>query len=1152
MRSVTGTRPSFRSESGLSRKPRTVFDNIVNNDIVKENTINTASFLHDPDGSSLKSTQELPVDYTQFENHTFFNSARSKVDISFDQIINHFPYDKKRSDIELFLNKLTGFERHVYDQFPKHTGFITLSGSSSPSLAEGHYIEIRDGKSLNFPTLENKNFGVAVLDPNLSPFTFELQIKIPEQANKNEVIFQRNSSTAGITLALSQSASTTNCNIVFLVSSASESYVIASGSINKGKWIHLSPQLTEHEGAKRAVIFLNQSASYFSSDTQDFGSLSFEGESIYIGSGTSHSILDYSFEPKSTLSCSIDEFRYYKSSRSIDELKKFAKREVYPDDDMLAYFKFNEPYGSYAGNNVALDSSGNKLHSYITNFKVTMRSSGSLTEPLTYENIAYSPNLFANHDDVIALNTNLLEDAESFDNDNPNFIMKLVPPHYFTQGAQLEGLSRIDQNLGNRYTAISIPGTGRLNPPQLTLSFLLAYAKFYDEIKLMIDYFSHVNYVELDDPESAIDKFLPYVAKFYGFNLPNFFTNSTPDQFFYGQTLENNYSISSNSLKNVRYQIWRRILGNITDLIMSKGTRSSIRSAILSTGIIPENFFNIREFGGPSQIDLKGLRQQTQETSTMLDMSGTLAAEGSSPTSAGFFSNIPNIISPFLSASRVEPGLPNIAGSFVSDGSRNVSNNINDGLLTSGSFSIEGIVKFPPTVGHKATQSIFRLQTTGSSSPSNVAACLLNVVYEHNAIDESGSLKLYVRSSKETTAPTLSLSIGGVNLFNGEKWYVSTGRVRADLTSSLSSSYYLRCGFLEDKTTYTYFSTSSYFEETATGNVSQDLFQNIDSSYNASGTFLTIGSQSLSTTSTRFLNTSTTYASTNFSGRISQIRFWSKGLDEIESVEHLRNYRSLGVENPELNFNFNTQETGSFERLRIDVSTDQLVTSSNGAGKIILFDFSQNNYHLTGSTFENDVTLIKNEIFAVNRISPSIDLLQTDDKVRVRSMLNLENTDSYTQPAPLYTLGQELAVNDDNRFSIEYSAIKALNEDIVGIIGNTQYLDDALGHTSLLFDNAYPDFDYLSQIYFQRLVNPINLRTYIDLFKWFDLSLTELVSQLIPRKTNFLGINYVIESHILERHRHRYLFDKQYLGKLKEKQEVNNNVQDYQGTIKRY
>ena len=69
----------------------------------------------------------------------------------------------------------------------------------------------------------------------------------------------------------------------------------------------------------------------------------------------------------------------------------------------------------------------------------------------------------------------------------------------------------------------------------------------------------------------------------------------------------------------------------------------------------------------------------------------------------------------------------------------------------------------------------------------------------------------------------------------------------------------------------------------------------------------------------------------------------------------------------------------------------------------------------------------------------------------------------------------------------------------------------------------------MRKVYFNRLVEKMNLKKFFELFKWFDTSFTDLLESLIPRKVKFLGVNYVIESHVLERHRFRYLFDEIYL-----------------------
>ena len=56
-------------------------------------TVPSASFRYDDPGNPLKSTQQLNIDWAKFENHTFFNSAEAKVNMTFENIINHYPFD---------------------------------------------------------------------------------------------------------------------------------------------------------------------------------------------------------------------------------------------------------------------------------------------------------------------------------------------------------------------------------------------------------------------------------------------------------------------------------------------------------------------------------------------------------------------------------------------------------------------------------------------------------------------------------------------------------------------------------------------------------------------------------------------------------------------------------------------------------------------------------------------------------------------------------------------------------------------------------------------------------------------------------------------------------------------------------------------------
>ena len=68
----------------------------------------------------------------------------------------------------------------------------------------------------------------------------------------------------------------------------------------------------------------------------------------------------------------------------------------------------------------------------------------------------------------------------------------------------------------------------------------------------------------------------------------------------------------------------------------------------------------------------------------------------------------------------------------------------------------------------------------------------------------------------------------------------------------------------------------------------------------------------------------------------------------------------------------------------------QEITSSAASGGIRIFDYSQNNFHLTGSGFGNEEQVIENERVKSSAISMQFDEAQTSNKVRVRSYLDYD------------------------------------------------------------------------------------------------------------------------------------------------------------------
>ena len=392
----------------------------------------------------------------------------------------------------------------------------------------------------------------------------------------------------------------------------------------------------------------------------------------------------------------------------------------------------------------------------------------------------------------------------------------------------------------------------------------------------------------------------------------------------------------------------------------------------------------------------------------------------------------------------------------------------------------------------------------------------------------SNKLSLFVNDNLASNTVT-ELFLTGLNIADGNIWSVDFGRINSEfLESDGISKFYLRASTFEPGLLPEIYKTSSLMTDPANSVLSHI------SSYNTSGSFLIIGSQSFPNT-TRFINAGNEkQTSTHFSGEVSFINFWSKDYTENEFSAYVKNPLNHSSDNVKSNYNFLNQQSGSNQKVRIVTSGKQATTASNASGEIRLFDFSQENNHFTGYNFEVDKNLMLNKNFIREIISPNFDLNSSENKIRVRSIQdeNLLLTNQFATAAPVYEVNPAEEVFDDSRFSMDMSVMKGLNENIANVFPGFAELENALGKPNLVFSDTYPDLYNLRKVYFENLIQKLDLNKYREMFKWLDNAFTDLVFNSIPRNTKFLGINFVYESHILERNRLKYLHDEIYLKSL--------------------
>ncbi len=1060
----------------------------------------SSSFRYDPIGTGVKSTQQLPIDWSKFENHTFFNSAQAKTNVAFEKVINEFPFDGTREEIEQFLDELTGFEKYVYDSIPKNVGYLNFDSSN--------YIEVKDRAGVTIPEMSRDLSGMTVMDPGVSSYSVFSYVFIPSAANGNQVIAQKLNvaDSSGFTVALSSSVLATSCSLCMYVSSGSSYYMTASALVPKDSFFSFTAQHNRDSGVDKIQLYVDGQLAATSSYSVSFGEFNFAGSSLMIGTGSNHVMSSFTFAPSELLSGSLDEFRLYHDTLSSDRVDSVRSFPEYRNDSLKVYFKFNEPTGSYVNQSLAIDHSGNGLHSSVMNYQASQRVK-HLPSPVPNELEKYNPVLFSDHPDVVSLNSSLLASGSDYDMNNPNLITKLIPQHYLKQEQEFYNLDSIEGEVGQSIDSDgNLPGKTKLGSVQIISALLYIWAKQFDEIKCYLDHISKLRTAGYTNEGTVSDQFLPALADYYGIQLPNMFSQVGQELGVVGESSRADVGTLQSTYQYTQNLIWRRILKEIPSIIRSKGTMHSIKSLIRAAGIEPDSIMKFREYGGKNTSYIEPARSMRSIVQGFLNFSGSLVnLDSYTPDSPqGTYANVPFLSSSYLSGSRTEPGYETLTGTP------------SDGLFTSGSWSYEGIYKFGPGLQHNTEQSLARLHVTGTALPSSEHGVVSNLVVTRGNV--TSSINLYVAPNFSSN-DLLKLTITGSNIFDGENWHISFGR--SGSYNESSSSYYLWASRM---------STTSPEGTLVTGSLFDDVsaWTNLSTTLNSSGSFLCIGPQAIAESpSYKFLNFSSfddAARQTIFSGKVARMRFWTKQLTEAELVEHATNFESVGVENPSLNYNFVNRVTGSWEKLRIDTWVSQEVTSSNGAGEISLFDYSQNGFDLSGRGFEASSRVIDNERIVSSVQSLRFDEASTSNKIRIRSLIDPDSALSLNaSAAPMYEIPRSEEPSDDLRFSIEVSAVRSLDEDIAKIFATLDELDDAIGAPEMQFSPDYVRLEVLRDVYFNRLTERIKMKQLYEFFRWFDVSMGSLIESFVPSNTRFLGSNFVIEPHALERSKVQYL-----------------------------
>ena len=1131
------------------------------------------SWKNDPIGSGLKNTQQLTVDWSKYEEHVFFSSAESKVNLAFDEIINGYPFDGSSSEKMQFISSIGGYTKWLYDQLDSHKGYFKFDGTV--------YLSIEDLTGKLAPELSN-TIGETVTTKNvdLSGLTIEFWIYVPTAGSTSQQMIYQKADTSedpalqGISVfrsAITPETTDAEGNAVpaeysvsFLISSDKyKSIAHTLGPIECDKWHHVA--FTYHRGSTEKVSgYIN---GLFDSDTEnrqaELDDITLGSIDINIGKGSKHTTYNPNTEaalltanePDKFVGL-LDELRVWLGVRSEEKIKFYMHRNVNASPELLLYYRFNEPSfstHSYQAAAVVLDFSGNGLHTLITDWNSVYdpksryidASSSEVLPPLILERDSENHVLFPDWPTTRSLQQSLLIDANHYDRNNPNLITKLIPQHYFDQALSAQGSGEVlEDPLQVDYvkTQYPIPGHGKMPSRIVIFSFLMVWANFFDDIKLWLDSFSSLNKVSYDSYNQIPAQVITFLSDYYGLNLPNPYQNEDISRYHYGENVTNEIG-QGVPLSQTLDTLWRRILINLPHMIRSRGTIAGIKALMNSIGIEADTIFRFKEYGGNVTKKIESNRVRRRRTSKYIDV-GTIDYIESSP----------------LWAWRHEPGSPDPSGAPVAQEVLFQAGDITwvkpgedpkPTLFTSGSWSWEGRYKLLPT---ETTASLFRIEK-GNDILANLVAM--------RSGDGTGvvdfNLKLFIDGHKGSSDP-VEVSLPGVNLWDGRNWYISIANEWGDTNNKVT----LQCTrTVENYIVENYSGSMEYTKgsaassevgNTTTYNGGMPLFETDDSGTPTQDNikwYVGGNNKTYNTTYNQVSDTETNVvvgATSNYKGSISHMRFWSKALTSSEKKDHAFNPFSVSTDNPAKSFAFPNQPIrelvnnenvttplgkysgnyggtlpdGSWERLRQSFENlqEDPTPAEIASNQFVLIDTTQNNDH---ATIFGDLSGIKKENIMYTITSVDFDDNSSTNKVRIRSFQDFETAEeAHAHHGVLTNLPlQEVGV-DDRRFSIESSIVHGLNEDISNIIGDTSILNEYLGAPELEFAVDYPDIRKLNDIYFRRILRDIDYNVVIEFQRWFNNNFAAIVEQFIPYTADFLGINFVVESHMLERHKMEY------------------------------
>lgn len=1063
------------------------------------------------------------VDFSDPKNFAKFGLAERYYLDAIKNIYTTFPYDGSKKERLQWETSASFLERHILaNEYPRFNGYAVFrtgsytsaassSGYYSPNTDE--YILTKGGPGLgktsarfdnnvyNFSKGQECNLRIG--DEN----TVEFYLKKSAFTASHEVVFDAwttgsDSSSADygrLRIELCPTASASPWRLTWMSgTSGSEGVTIGASSLTTGtiaddNWHHYSFRFKNSGSTSLVDLFIDGTYN---------ASASFAGPVSYVSGSVVSTIGALCVAPSGNLSASrgwgplsasIDEFRFWKSWRTSKEIERNYFAPVYggtnTDDantDLGVYYKFNEGITAVSAYDaVVLDYSGRVSNGTWTGYHTGSRSTGSAIVLGGFADSEYAePTIYSAHPDVVTLETEKRALGREWDERNASALHKTLPAWLIEESQNIAE----EQSSEDKLVALT----------QIMGSYFDSLEQTIKEMPKI----AHGSYI------SSSGKPYPFygrLLKAEGFDVPELFSDATVYEFFNNR---NDEKLFEEKIIDVKNTIYQNLYANLVSIYKSKGTEKGFRNLLRCFGV-DEELYRLNTYAQNNEFEFRDNYFVKSQYKKYADFN---TEESQDASIFGFqvatnSDSVSYVSASATTGSKEGSGVPLTLEADIIFPKRYEPREYNTYL--------SGNTAYSKTYPLMLTASLFGMHAaTGSQTD-----------LTWPAVDYPDMQVLCIKDS----------------LYSDKGYFKLTGSTIGSLTSSYFDDLYTdaRWNFTVSIYPNSYpfaFETSGSSGYTVELRGLKQTLDNVDESFVVSGSLTTANGRLVMATPKRFYIGA---HKTNFTGStliFSDVKIgeFKAGYYKPTEEERLakKDVAGSGRELPQrpaftfedLSGSYVPREEATFLHWNFDA-----VTGSDSSGEFFLSDLT------SGSAAVRNRYNWYGNVVGYQHTAKAIGFPTSSTAAVTKEYLI-----SAKKELPEYIYSSDFVnvlTKDDTNFDIskkmntyfmlvEKSMNAVVSEEMVKMFATVKDFSTLIGRPELRYRQENKDLDLLRTLFFERIGNTPDVEKFIDYFKWLDAAVTFCLTKMMPATSN-LSEDYarnVVESHILERNKHRYSF----------------------------